>query len=128
MSLHAVALFAHVVGALPFITVCCTSSAVLPGDLWLNPTAMSRLHNNRPGFTSPCGARDSFQPAIMTGRRVAAREGRGAASYRAADRRCALGTAAQSSFAPARYRQDGSVGLCPRLPLRGGPPRREVSW
>jgi len=35
---------------------------------------MSRPHHGRPGLASHCGARDGFQPAIMTGRRVAARE------------------------------------------------------
>ena len=30
MSLHALVLFAHVVGVLPFITACCTSSASSP--------------------------------------------------------------------------------------------------
>jgi len=80
---------------------------------------MSRLHNGRPGLASPCGARDGFQLAIMTGRRVAARE---VADPRAGHSgavvlRAGPGIGKTVLLACAR------VGCWP-----GGPARREVSW
>ena len=64
MNLHALVLFAHVVGALLFITACCTSSASFPAiSGWTHShepppqQTRTRLTLRRPGRL-PAGQRD----------------------------------------------------------------------